>query len=468
MDYFQRAVAAFEARRFVEADAAFKLAPIPSEASEHHRWLKLKFECARLLRPQTCWQELQLLLRWMQENLRPDQLIEFSQVHAKEDWKVFHEFLCAAHYQRGEIALAVDHAQKHIAHLLSKRLVPKLLRASQKYEQQFSHEMFFQFGVFQAQLLMGDGNGALTQMRKIIKSAVKETHSKTQLADVLDTLAETLEGTDEIAGDKFQLTHLLKIHKAMNNPPVSSRDEWKKLAELLIHEDSWAHLKLAIEFSLSQGDFELARRIHEYMRSKRGYSFVKLTRGSRDLKSHLLPNKSETISEQVSPWESMPASGEKFEHVDAADYALTESASHDENKLIELGMIKQLDMLQIHDAQVPDLILAYRELGFDRVVNWLFAKFETRVIDQRVKEKIYYLRALQALEMKDYRLGLSYITQLLGGVDVSLEEYKELKYIESSLYSGLGEMRNARLSLEAVARIDPNYRRTRERMSKFA
>jgi len=469
MDYFQRAVAAFEARRFLEADAALKMVPKPDSLADQQNWFELRLECARILRPTTWWHEQQEFLRWLSAHKTAEDLISyfatFVQVHPEQSIQVFHEFLCEAHYQRGEIAKACEHAEEHIAYLLRKRLTPRLLSASQKYSKIFPESMYFNFAHFQALLLTGNGEGALGQLKAVLKAA--KHLSPSHRASLLSGLEEALSGTDEIAGDKFQLTHLLRLNTVLVRHQEMTKEDWKKVAELIIHDDSWFNLKLAIELAIATGDTELAKSIHDYMKTKRGYSFVKLTREDRYLKAYLLPAKAAAEAEVSNGWESLPTSAEQVVSV-VSDVLLHENVTHDEDKLLELGMIKQLDMLAIHDSQVPDLIMSYRELGFNRVVQWLFNKFEATVRDKKTREKIFYLRVLHALELKEYSLGLSYLSEMLGSSEMDLESYKELKYIESSLYAGLGDTRNAKRSLEAVAKIDPNYRRTRERMSKFA
>ncbi len=480
MDHFQLGRAAFEARQFAEADTHFKRAESALASDELTALRELQYQCAKILRPESCWRELYVVARLYADKDSADVVLKFLEaqegVIPKLQKGIFYELLASAYFKKGALTQSREFATRHVEHLLSKKLSTHLLSSSKRYEKWFPQSVYFQFIHLQALLVLEDVVSASAQFQAICKTVQRkwgkiEDKTENSKASLLLAAAESARALDGLNGEATILNHKALLQNYLVSEKKLAKEDWKKLAELVVHADSWENLKLALELAILNGDKAIALAAYSALKRKRGFSFVKLTKHDASFKDWLLTHAGvrpvrSTESESVkalSPDDlrlegsSHPTPGAQWENEDS-----------EELRAVELNAIKQLELHGPGVELLPDLLVAYRTMGFHRVVSWLLQRYSLDDMRGELKRKIQYFKVIHAVDMSEGYLGLALVEEMLGDEQLTMDEYVELKYAQGCLFMGLKRRTDARKSFMAVAKVDPTYRQTRERMGLLA
>lgn len=480
MDHFQLGRTAFEARQFAEADTHFKRVEFTPDHEELLALRELQYQCAKILRPATCWKEFYVFAYLCKERLAADDFLklldaEVAFIPAKQQG-TFLSLQAQAYFQNGALTRAHESATLHVEHLLEKKLSAQLAVVAKKYERWFPHSVFFQFILLQSHLLLEDVKAASTQFHVICKTVQRrwakiEDKTENTKSSLLLATSESARELDSSNGEATILNHKALLQSYLVARKDLAKEDWKKAAELLVHEDSWINLKLVLELAIANGEKSIALEGFAALKRKRGFSFVKLTKHDPGLKNWLLLHAGvrPAISSTDEPSNEITSQDLELDGTSVAILgAHVESDDNEELRAIELNAIKQLEL---HDPGVellPDLLITYRTLGFHRVVGWLLRSFSLEKMSEELKRKIQYFKVIHAMDMSESYLGLAQIEEMLGDELLTIDEYKELKYAQGCLYMGLKRHAEARKSFMAVAKVDPAYRQTRERMGRLA
>lgn len=483
MDHFQLGRVAFEARQFTEAESHLKRAEVAVTPEELLELRELQFSCAKVLRPETCWVELKILMRLHSEKKSPDELISFLQrveCDLPETQKsLFFELQALSYYQKGVLARSREFALKHVEYLLTKKLSAHLSTVSTKYEAWFPQSFYFSYIRFQAYVLLEDVSSATQQfvrLNKLIqrKWAKIEDKKENSKHSVLSAVAECAKNLDSMNGEAVLLSHKANLNSLLYSESPMAKEDWKKTVELVIKDDNWENLKLCLEIAIKTGNKDIALETYANLKRKRGFSFVKLTRHDSSLKEWLLknagvrqPRHDEEILEKTISEDDLKLS-DSVSFTEQVVLPQEENEDSDELKAVEMNAIRQLALHEPGIELLPDLLVAYRTLGFHRVVGWLLQSFVLDDVGTELKRKIQYFKVLHAVDMKENYLGLALIEEMLGDVNLGMDEFKELKYAQGCLYMSLSRFADARQSFQSVQKVDPSYRQIRERMSKIA
>lgn len=483
MDHFQLGRVAFEARQFTEAESHLKRAEAAVTPEELLELRELQFSCAKILRPETCWVELKILMRLCSEKKSPDELINFLQQaesYLPEKQKsLFFELQAQSYYQKGVLARSREFALKHVEYLLTKKLSAHLSIASTKYEAWFPQSFYFSYMRFQSYVLLEDVSSATQQFahigkllqRKWAKIEDKKENSK---YSVLSAVAECTKALDAMNGEAVLLSHKATLNALLHSDLPLAKEDWKKTVELVIRDENWENLKLCLEIAIKTGNKDIALETYASLKRKRGFSFVKLTRHDTGLKEWLLENAGVRQSRHGEDVHAETISADDLKLSDSTPFKDQDDLPREQNedseelKAVEMNAIRQLALHEPGIELLPDLLVAYRTMGFHRVVGWLLQSYALDDLGADLKRKIQYFKVLHAMDMKENYLGLALIEEMLGDVDLAMDEFKELKYAQGCLYMILSRFADARQSFQSVQKVDPGYRQIRERMSKIA
>lgn len=481
MNHYEQGLAAFHARQFLEAQVHFERATNeikPEEETEYARYL---YECAKVLQPETCWLKLRELLdkyckqqNWNEllrvleneENIVPEKHREF-----------IYRYRAQAYFISGALELSRENAIKHVDLLLKKKIYHQLAVYTETYRKWFPYMAYFVFFKIEAHL----GLAQYQQTGACIQDLVEMLHRRWgKLEDnqhsskhkLVETAYESIQNQEQVTGELVLQGHYLYLHSLLLQHQILTKDDWKKVLELLVHEDSWRNLKLALEISLAQNEEEIAQGILKHMKSKKGFSVVKLTKYDPELKTWAIVKKDENSNSlDVTPVLSLDdIKLEDPEQKELAQVSVPESFVDevDEQKSIELNAIKQLSMNAPGWESLLDILVAYKTMGFKRVVAYLILEAEKMdLAPASFKKKISYMKVVHSLDCNQRYLALSILEEMLGGETIELDEYKELKYVQGSIHLSLGEKEKARLSFAEVEKLDPGYRQLKDRMSRL-
>jgi hypothetical protein len=480
MDHFQLGRAAFEARQFAEADTQFKRAESALAPEELTALRKFQYQCAKILRPESCWREFYVVARLYADEYSPDEVLKFleaeKEVIPSLQKGIFYELQSSAFFRKGALTQSREFATRHVEHLLAKKLSTHLLGSAKKYEKWFPQSVYFQFIHLQALLVLEDVDSASAQFHAICKTVQRkwakiEDKTENSKASLLLATAESARELDGLNGEATILTHKALLQSYLVSEKQLVKEDWKKVAELVVHEDSWENLKLALELAILNGDKPIALAAYTALKRKRGFSFVKLTKHDASLKEWLLTHAGvrPVRSTEIESVEAISADDLRLEDSShSTQGARWENEDTEELRAVELNAIKQLELHGPGVELLPDLLVAYRTMGFHRVVSWLLQRYSLDEMRGELKRKIQYFKVIHAVDMSEGYLGLALVEEMLGDEQLTMDEYIELKYAQGCLFMGLKRPADARKSFMAVAKVDPTYRQTRERMGLLA
>jgi hypothetical protein len=480
MDHFQLGRAAFEARQFAEADTQFKRAESALAPEELTALRKFQYQCAKILRPESCWREFYVFALLYADEYSPDEVLKFLEAEMEIipslQKGILFELQSSAYFKKGALTQSREFATRHVEHLLAKKLSTHLLTSAKRYEKWFPQSVYFQFIHLQALLALENVVSASKQFHAICKTVQrkwakiedKNENSKTSL---LLAMAESVRALDGLNGEATILFHKALLQSYLVSDKKLAKEDWKKVAELVVHEDSWGNLKLALELAILNGEKPVALAAYSALKRKRGFSFVKLTKYDASFKEWLLTHAGVRPLQTTESESVEPISAEDLKLGDSsppAQGALWENEVNEEIRAVELNAIKQLELHGPGVELLPDLLVAYRTMGFHRVVSWLLQRYSLGDMRPELKRKIQYFKVIHALDMSEGYLGLAFVEEMLGDEQLTMDEYKELKYAQGCLFMSLKRHSEARQSFMAVTKVDPAYRQTRERMGLLA
>ncbi len=132
MDHFELGRVAFEARQFIDAET--HLSRVHEKLSEDQNLIfhKMKFELAKMFRPESSWKELEKYSREMhKQNLNAEVLKvleEFTGSIPKKNLAFAFELHAQINYSNGSLETARKSAIQHINLLIEKKTVSQSLR----------------------------------------------------------------------------------------------------------------------------------------------------------------------------------------------------------------------------------------------------------------------------------------------------------------------------------------------------
>lgn len=476
MDHFLLGQTALEGRQFLEAEAHLRKA-IPAAVSDQLVSLyEMLFRTVHVLRPEDSWREAALWLRCKAEGKQWKELLDDLN-GIESHWTESHRDFCLelkaeALFHLGSYGAARTTSANHLEILQKKKLLPRLQYFSVTYRGRFPHTILFYYQEVSAAAQLQDLSATKAALDNFL-SAVETRWN--QLEDVTEQsrevlFAEVLRALDSFDADNGEanlLGHYLRLVYVREADLSVEKEDWKKAAELIIYEPSWRHWKIALELAIIADDSDLAQDLHKQIRSKRGFSFVKFTKNNSGLKDWMLKhghdrsgkdeaaNSGELLSE-----DDLALQGEA--PVDVPRH-LGEELLDEEERVVEQNAIKQLRLIAPPLAMVPDLIVTYEMLGFSRVVEWLVRSYDNCEDYPRIQKKIRYFSVLHDMKKENYHHALATIELMLGEKEISLDELKELKYAQAAIHHALGDAKKSKSMFAEIERIDPAYRRLRER-----
>lgn len=249
--------------------------------------------------------------------------------------------------------------------------------------------------------------------------------------------------------------------------------EYKKIIELVIIGKDAKELSLVFQLVYKKLNVDQNRIFFENLKKISGYSYVQLTKYDPALRTligqtFLGFNRPGDILIENEKREIVDFSLEKVEGP-IADESIF---NHDEDKSHEyldyqMDVISQFKFNPPPKESILDLLFTFQQLNFQRVVKVLIDMHMGQSEDVVVRKKVSYFAITWHLQREEFFMALNICNDLRGETSLSLEELKELYYVEASIYQSLGMKKEAIKGLKQVSTIDPDYRQTRERLLRF-
>ena len=477
MDHFQMGKSALDARQFFEAENHFRKALKTSSAEQKEEILANLSAVVKVTHPEEVWREITL---WVREKAKKknwrELLIDLADIEADIPLArraFLHELRAEAFFHLGQYGEARKASSAHLEYLLRKKLIPSLIHFSSRYRERFPHTVLFYFHEVSAASAQHDFKSVLTAVKRLQEMIETRWH---QLEDVtgnsklilLSELVKTVESLESSNGEGVLLAHYCRLLFLRESKQKLEKDDWKKLTEILIFQQSWRNWKLALELSIIDGDEKLTEELHQRIKAKKGFSFVKFTRHEPSLKTWLLARGHNRIPGVVDSSmhvglsdEDLQLSSELEERSTAqnlAGYLLD-----DEEQYAEDSALRQIRLNTPPLDMVPDLIVTYEMLGFGRVVDWLIATYQHSEEYPKVQKKIRYHSVLRDMKKSDHHHALATLEEMLGDIEITPDELKELKYAQAAIYHALGNKKRSQEIFAEVEAMEPGFRRLRER-----
>ncbi len=469
MGHFEQAMAALAARRFHEAQAHLNEAAVEgAPATQVHAAM---FKVARELRPEESWRELETWTRFMAQAGDWDAVATTLEEHGASVPAVHagfvHELVGEFHHRKGEHAKAFACAVLHCELLHRKKVIPGLLKYALLYRHRFPRTITFIFHAAvvhawredfsQAERAMGEYLEALRSGWRRLEDVTPEGR-----ASFLAAMYEAITPLDPSDGRFAFLTHGLRWHRIIEGTQQPRPEDWKKLLELVVRSDAPETLRLVLKAAVRSGDQALAEETLQLAKRKRGFSPQVFARHDPELKEWLLRRSqgadAGTVAQTLTSWERWD--GEPQERVTTSTSPVPTLDA--EERAMEENALAQMRLLTPTATSIPDLIVAYRALGFGRVVDWLLARPLGDDCPPLTRRKVQYLAVLHAMEQGSFHLALACVTEMLGSRDLGIEELGELKYVQAAIHRKLGDDAGARRLFAEVDALRPGYRRARE------
>lgn len=483
MNHYEQGLRAYEARRFHEALIHFEKVSSDGSPEESTKIAEYLYACAKVAAPENSWRYLRTFAGRLRTEKRWHDLLavlDHEESFVPDLHKDFlHALRADAYFHVGELERSRLAAIAHVDLLLKKKVYHRLIEAAQTYEARFPYVLYFMFLEFEAHLALANYEKTNAVIGRIVKSCRRrwpklEDAEHATKAGLLETLLSALQAEELASGEAVLQAHYLALELCLLTQRTPAKEDWKKALELLVFDDSWTHLKCVLELALMAGEADIAQLVYERIKAKKGYSFVKLTRHDPLLKKWILGASEKDVS--VAPREPLvtaadlqldPPRGEAYgSH--ALGAPLVDFDDEQEVKAIELNAIKQLELHDISPDLALDLVVTYQTLGFHRVVDWILSRAQTfEGLPQEMQRKFQYLRVIHAIEKNQTYLALAVLEEMLGSPDLSLDEFKELKYAQGNVYLRLGDDASARRCFGEVQKLDPGYRQLAERMTSL-
>lgn len=480
MDYMTAAKAAFENRQMNEAKAFLSKLDHQMTLDKKLEFLELSYKVSKSLNDPDLLKNLKNFCRYLFEGQRYEDLkkiLDEEHENLKAHERTFcHELKANMFYSLGKYEEARLEAIAHLALINEKRLYQHLVNYSEKYCLWFPRSIYFKIMSLHSSVVLSDHKSVYVKvigvMEEIDRNLGKcEDIGNLSKVDLLVSIKEIVDSLDTSCGENVLMQNLVLMSLIQAKKNNLNKDEWKKLIELLVYDQNYIHLKLILDISLVE-DEEVFKEAYQQIKKKKNYSFVKLTRYSKKLKTKILSLTPKSFLNDPEKEEVIVNESKYFSGIDSNKKTEVFESIIDEEDIdilyVEKNTIKNLEFNPPVNESIPDLIVTYKQMNLVRVVDYLIQLGLSRVTDTIVKRKIQYLNIYQSIEKKAYQLALASINDMLAESDLSMDEYLELKYTQGSLYFQLSEKKEALVCFEEVRKIDSNYRRLKERLVQIA
>lgn len=475
MDDFELGQKALEMRQFHDAELFFTAAL--SSSTQIEKIHENLFACAMNLRPQEVWRELQVWVETRRARNDWAGMLELLKAHRQYVPQAHLGFVweseAEAHFQLGHYQESRSSSSAHLEHLLRKKILPSLQRFIPIYRARFPHSFFFAWQELSAYGIAHDVENLIKCTNQLMespkgRSAEWDDAGKKGSPKVLRALHEILDGLEITNGDFLLLKHRVYLTSALAVGTQFSKADWKKLVELIVHHGDWNNLRLTLEAAITQTDESLAKEVHQQILKKRGFSFVKFTQGYPLLKRWLLDNghmrvEVDNTALGVEPIDWKQASGASTSEVKESQRSIgAEWLEDEESEGAQDNAIAQWRLSPPPPEILPDIIVAYRMLGFGKVVDWLLLTSGYPDTSSVLGKKIAYLTVLRAMERREFYHALALLEDLLGTSELGFDEIKEFKYAQAAAWSALGDKAKSKKLFAEVEQLSPGYRKARE------
>lgn len=482
MDHFELGRVAFEERQFIDAET--HLSRVTDTLTEDKNLIlyEMRFELAKMFRPESSWKELEKYIRELiKQNQNSDAVKVINENISKVErihQTFFFEILAHVYYLNGSVENARKSAIEHINLLIEKKLTHKVLTFSDVYIKWFPWSLYFRFTKTQALTAMEDVATLGEEVQKLYELLTRKWRrlddcSQASQVGLVNTVGEILKTLDSANGESVLISHYVHLISLRLECSRLRKDEWKKLIEIIVQYQSWRNIKLCLEIAIENDETEIALEAYRQLKLKKSFSFVKLTKNDHQIKAWLLenagakPNREPVVANEI----KLTFDDLKLDSVNPLNDSETKEYEMDDTedtKQIEMNAIKQLSLHSPSLDLYPDLVVTYQTLNFTRVVKWLLESFDYEKSQNELSKKMRYLHVTYFMNSKQSNMALAVIEEMLGDETLSLDEFKELKYVQGNLLLAVGKINQAHTSFGEVQKIDPNYRLLRERILKVA
>lgn len=482
MDHFELGRVAFEARQFIDAETHLSRVHENLPEDKNLIFHKMRFELAKMFRPESSWRDLEKYTRELTKQNQNSEALKILDENflsiEKNHQTFFFELSAQIFYLNGSIENARKSAIQHINLLIEKKLTHKILAFSEVYNKWFPWSLYFRFTKIQALASMEAVSILNDEIQKLYELVTRKWRkiddcSNTGQIELINTAGDILKNLDVANGESVLISHYIHLISLKLSNTSLKKEEWKKLIEIIVQQTSWRNLKLCLEIAIANNETEIAIEAYRQIKSKKSYSFVKLTKNDQQLKTWLLENggakpyREPVVDKEVKlTFDDLkldnkhPLRDEKI--VD------DETEELEDTKQIEVNAIKQLSLHSPGMEIYPDLVITYQTLNFRRVVKWLLENFDYENSKRDLAKKMRYLHVTHLMNSKQNNMALAVLEEMLGDETLSLDEFKELKYVQGNLLLAVGKTKQAYGSFREVQKIDPNYRLLKKRILKIA
>lgn len=464
---------ALELRQFLEAENYVNKFNASSD-EKTEEFFEIKFNLSLHLDSPSLNDDLNLYLHYLNVQKKYSKIIELVSNHLSKkilNHSFLYHYLVESLFMSGRQAEAASVARQHIEFLVIKKIYHKWQIEIERYQKFFKNYMFFKVMALQAYIATDDVINAEKKWHEIIEIIEKRYTKIEDIKEVekKEIISRCHELVSQIEGSGINisiLTHkALLVLKKYHASDLASSD-WKKLVELIVYDASWFNLKLALELSLEREE-EIFSETYKLMKKKKGFDLIKLTRFDKKLKEKLITKRLVNSDvEVIKLSESDLALGE-VKSLKDEEVSLYEGKD-EELYVVEKDLIKSLAFQEMDEKSILDLVTTFIQLEFYHVAKFLIKRSSEMKLTEINIRKIEYLKIIISTMLNDYHLALAELSEILGRNDILLDEYAELKYLEAAIYEKIGDNKNALRSYLEVKKINPEYRRLRERMQSFA
>lgn len=473
MDYLEMARKALEVRQFLEAENYLsKYNSATNEQSDDY--YELKFNLSLELANTSLNEDFSNHLSRLNLQKQYTKIIELitqqvaSTKLSKQSY-LFH-YLVESLFHSGKHAEAASAAREHIEFLVSKKLYQHWQTEIERYQSYFKNYVFFHVMALQLYIATDDITSADKKWHEIV-ALVEEKFNKledTKNVEKREILARCNELMSQIEVNSINASMLShKSHLILKKYETSTMAsaEWKKLVELVVYDASWFHLKLVLDLSLDRSE-EIFTETLRLMKTKKGFNLIKLTRFDKKLKDRLIGKRAVSIPDEASGLSDDDLRLEEPRYV--KDIIKTIANESEELRCVEDDIIKNIAFQEMDEKSILDLITTFIQFEFLRVAKFLIKRSKEIQLTKKDNRKIDYLKIIVSTRMGDFHLALAELSELIGQEEVQLDEYTELRYLEAALFEQIGEKEKALRSYQEVKKVDPDYRRLKERMQNIA
>jgi hypothetical protein len=473
VDYLEMARKALELRQFLEAENYLsKYNSVTDEQSDDY--YEVKFNLSLQLVNTSLNEDFSNYLSRLNIQKKYTKITELitQQVSStKLPMKSYlYHYLVESLFRSGRQSEAASKAREHIEFLVSKKLYHHWQFEIDRYQSYFKNYLFFYVMALQLSVATDDITSADKKWDEIVGLVEKKFNKLEDTKDVekreLIARCNELISQIEVNGvGAAMLSHKSHLNLKKYETSILFSADWKKLVELVVYDASWLHLKLVLDLSFDRSE-EIFQETLKLMKKKTGFNLIKLTRFDKRLKDKLIVKRAAAISQEALGLSEDDLRLDELKYVEEIKHTIANES--EELNGVEDDLIKNLAFQAVDEKSILDLITTFIQLDFFRVAKFLIKRSKEIQLEKDNFRKIEYLKIIVSTRTGDYHLALAELSELIGQADVQLEEYTELRYLEAALFEHVGDNQRALQSYHEVKKVDPNYRRLKERMQKIA